>query len=58
MIDPWDWPKYNPPGLLIGPVPSKRSPCGYWVPDYSHPGVGLRVRVEVDYVVDMDRYHD
>jgi hypothetical protein len=45
---------YEVPGLLIGPVLMKRSPGGYWVPDYSRPGVGARIKVEVDMIEDME----
>jgi hypothetical protein len=48
----WEWPRYNPPGLLIGPLPHVKNSRGNWVPDYSHPGVKERVRVEVDFVED------
>lgn len=50
----WDWPRYNPPGLLIGPLPHKRSRYGF-APNYSYPGVAERVSVEVDFVVDQER---
>ena len=49
----WLWPRYNPPGLLIGPLPHKRNPQGRWIQDYSYPGVALRIIVEVDFVEDM-----
>lgn len=51
--NPWDWPRYNPPGLLIGPLPMIKRPSGWYAPDYSHPGVAERIKVEVDYVEDM-----
>ncbi len=45
----WTWPKFNPPGLLVGPLPHvNRGWC--FAPDYSHPGVAQRVRVEVDFI--------
>ena len=51
----WLWPRYNPPGLLVGPLPHKRNPFGRWSQDYSHPGVAQRIQVEVDFVCDQDR---
>jgi hypothetical protein len=51
----WTWPLYNPPGLLVGPVPYVRSPSGGWVPDYRHPGVRLRIAVEVSFIVDQEK---
>lgn len=51
----WTWPRYNPPGLLVGPLPYVRTPGGNWAPDYSHPGVKERIRVEVDFVEDQVR---
>jgi hypothetical protein len=48
----WTWPRYNPPGLLIGPLPHRRTPGGNWVPNYMHPGVALRIQVEVDFIED------
>jgi hypothetical protein len=51
----WTWPRYNPPGLLIGPLPYRRTPSGGWAPDYRHPGVAERIRVEVSFIVDQDR---
>lgn len=51
----WQWPRYNPPGLLIGPLPYKRSPRGDWVPDYSAPGVKQRKAVEIDFHEDQYR---
>lgn len=51
--DRWLWLRYNPPGLLIGPVPHVRTPGGNWAPDYSHPGVAERIRVEVDFIEDQ-----
>lgn len=49
----WDWPKYQ--ASLVGPLPHILRPSGCYVPDYSHPGVADRVRVEVDYIEDMER---
>lgn len=49
----WQWPRYNPPGLLIGPVLYKDN-----VPDYSRPGVAERIRVEIDFDLDQERYRD
>lgn len=48
--DTIDWDK----GLLIGPLPHHK-PRNYWVPDYRHPGVAARVKVEVDMVMDGKR---
>lgn len=48
----WLWPRYNPPGLLIGPLPARRTRSGGWAPDYSHPGVAERIRVEADFIID------
>lgn len=50
----WDWERYNPPGLLVGPLPHRISPNGCWVPDYRHPGVADRVKIEVDFTVDQE----
>lgn len=50
--NPWNWPRYNLPGLLIGPLPYIK-PRNYWVPDFSHPGVRERIEIEVTYVEDM-----
>lgn len=47
--DTIDWDK----GLLIGPLPHHK-PRNCWVPDYRHPGVTARVKVEVDMVLAMD----
>ena len=49
----WSTPRFDPPGLLVGPLPYKRSPSGCWVPNYNHPGVAQRIRVEVDFVEDI-----
>lgn len=49
----WAWPAFNPPGLLIGPLPHVRTPSGNWAPDYSHPGVAQRIRVEVSFIEDV-----
>lgn len=54
----WTWPCYNPPGLLIGPLPYIKNPSGRYAPDYRHPGVAARVRVEVDFVVDQEPYRN
>lgn len=51
----WLWPRYNPPGLLIGPLPHLRTASGGWVADYSHPGVAERVRIAVDFIIEQDR---
>lgn len=51
----WLWPCYNPPFLLIGPLPHRRSPSGGWVLDYDHLGVAERMRVEVDFIEDQIR---
>ena len=51
----WTWPRYNPPGLLIGPLPHRPAPSGGWVPDYRHPGVAERIAVEVDFIEDQNR---
>ena len=45
----WTWPKFNPPGLLVGPLPHVKH-RNYFVPDYRYPGVAERVRVEVDFI--------
>lgn len=59
MIDP-NSPRYNPPGLLIGPIPRIKNvkiingkESIWWVPDYSHPGVKERIAIEVDMIEDM-----
>lgn len=44
--DMLDWPRYNPPGLLIGPVLYIYDADGYGVPDYSKPGVADRIAIE------------
>lgn len=49
----WNWPCFNPPGLLVGPLPYKRNCFGRWVVDYSHPGVAQRVAIQVDFVEDV-----
>lgn len=49
----WASPYFNPPGLLVGPLPKKRSPGGCWAPDYSHPGVAERVALEVEFIEDI-----
>jgi hypothetical protein len=46
------WATY-PSDLLVGPLPHKLSPNGYWMPDYSHPGVARRIGVEVDFIEDV-----
>lgn len=49
LNDVWEWPRFNPPGLLIGPLPHiNRGWC--FVPDYRYPGVAERIRIEVDFV--------
>lgn len=45
----WSLPRYNPPGLLIGPILYIKNSWGHWVPDWSRPGVKERIRVEVDF---------
>lgn len=47
----WRWPRFSPPGLLVGPLPHKRTPSGDWVPDYSYPGVANRIALEVEFVI-------
>jgi hypothetical protein len=54
----WQWPGFNPPGLLVGPLPYKKSYYGkdgawVWVPDYSHPGVAERIALQVDFYEDL-----
>lgn len=51
----WTWPRYNPPGLLIGPLPYRRTPGGNYAPDYRHPGVAERIAVEVSFIEDQVR---
>jgi hypothetical protein len=51
--DIWQWPCFNPPGLLIGPLPHVKNCFGRWIQDYSHPGVAERIRVEVDFIEDI-----
>lgn len=54
LMHTWEWPRYNPPGLLIGPLPHVHGmTSNTWVPDYSHPGVSERVRIEVGWWHDM-----
>lgn len=48
-------PWYNPPGILIGPIPYIKQVFGTSViysPDYSHPGVAERIKIEVDMIED------
>lgn len=48
------WEYFNPPGLLIGPLPHRKSFYpNTWVPDYRHPGVARRIAVEVDFIEDV-----
>jgi len=49
----WLWPRYNPQGLLVGPLPFKGN-----APDYSHPGVAERVRIEIDFYMEQERYRE
>jgi hypothetical protein len=51
----WSWPRYNAPGLLIGPLPMLRSPCGAWAPDWSSPGVTERFCVEHEFYDHLER---
>lgn len=51
----WLWPCYNPPGLLIGPVPYIKNPSGWYRPDYRHPGVAQRIAVEVSFIIDQEK---
>lgn len=51
----WAWPRYNPPGLLVGPLPYIKTRFGGWVPDYHHPGVTERIKIEVDFIEDQRR---
>lgn len=44
------WSLFDRPGLLIGPLPYRRSKAGSWVPDYRHPGVAERIAAEVDFI--------
>lgn len=52
------WELYDVPGLLIGPLPHRRSANGrYWLPVWDAPGVRERMNAEIDYVIDMEGKH-
>lgn len=51
----WDLPRYNPPGLLVGPLPYVKRPSGCLVPDYRRPGVAERIIIEVQHDLDQER---
>lgn len=52
----WTLPRYNPPGLLVGPLPYVKRPSGWYAPDYRHPGVRERIAVEVNFTMDQERH--
>lgn len=54
----WQWDCYNFKNLLIGPLKYIKSPSRYLVPDYSCLGVSDRIKIEVDFYIDQEKYRN